>query len=106
MRDLSKDSLFFIEFKHQLRSDFDHSFSHLLAIVCWDCTLGDGAEVTDIANKRRTLRISPQASNQPYTKYMLVSPAEQHNVEVFVLKEYLEETLGIQFRAAAARAGG
>lgn len=105
VRDLSKDAMFFVEFKHQLRSDFDHSFSHLIAIVCWECALGDGAEVTDIANKRRTLRITPPAENQPYTKYMLVSPAEQHNVEVFVLKEYLAETLGIQFKAAARAAG-
>lgn len=103
VRDLSKDMLFFVEFKHQLRSEFDHSFSHLVAVVCWDCALGDGAEISDIANKRRTLRITPPGDSQTYTKYMLVSPTEQHNVEVFVLKEYLAETLGIQFKARAAR---
>ena len=103
VRDLSREALFFIEFKHQLKSSFDHSFAHLIAIVCWDCPLGDGAEVTDIANKARTLRITaPESDGEGYTKYMLVSPTEQQNVEVFVLKDYLAEKLGLEFRPRAS----
>lgn len=98
VKDLAKSSMFFVEFKHKLAADFNHSFSHLAAVVCWECGLGDGAEVSDLGNARRELRISPPSAPGEYTKYMLVSSTEQHNIQVFVLKDYLEECLGLVFR--------
>ena len=97
-RDLTKSSMFFVEFKHKLAADFNHSFSHLAAVVCWECGLGDGAEVTDLGQTKRQLRITPPAAPGQYTKYMLVSSAEHHNIQVFALREYIEERLGLLFR--------
>lgn len=96
--DLSKESMFFIEFKYTLTSEFNHSFEHLTAIICWDCNLSEGDEVRDIQDKRRELRITPPGDDLNYTCYMLVSPRRTHNIEVFVLKYYLQEILGIEFR--------
>jgi hypothetical protein len=101
--DLSKDSMSFIEFKYVLTTDFNHSFDHLIGIVCWDCTLPDGAEVRDIKDKRRELRITQASTDTGHTRYMLVSPREHHNIEVFVLKDYLKEKLGIEFRPRSAK---
>jgi hypothetical protein len=97
VKDLAKSSMFFVEFKHKLAAGFNHSFSHLTAVICWECGLNDGAEVTDLENKRRQLRISSPTAPGQCTTYMLVDPTERHNIEVFVLKEYLEERLGLVF---------
>lgn len=96
--DLSKESVYFVEFKYMLSTDFNHSFANLTAIVCWDCKLSGGDVVTDIKNERRELRITPKSSEGEYTRYMLVSSSERHNIEVFMLKDYLREKLGIDFR--------
>ena len=101
--DLSKESMFFIEFKYTLISEFNHSFEHLTAIICWDCNLSEGDEVRDIQDKRRELRITPPGDDSNYTCYMLVSPRGTHNIEVFVLKYYLQEILGIEFRPRSER---
>lgn len=96
--DLSRESIYFVEFKYALAADFNHSFDHLAAVVCWDCSIGEGNEVTDIQNNRRGLRITSPSNQSEYTKYMLVSTRERHNIDVFVLKDYLREKLGLEFR--------
>jgi hypothetical protein len=100
--DLSRESMFFVEFKFSLKTEFNHAFAHLASIVCWDCGLSDGSEITDIENKRRVLRVTPPQGDVNYTRYMLVSSTETHNVEVFVLKEYLKEKLNLEFRTRTA----
>lgn len=102
-QDLSRESMYFIEFKYMLSTDFNHSFDHLTAIICWDCNLADGAELTDIQNNQRQLRITPPENEDDYTHYMLVSLTQRHNIEVFVLKEYLREKMGIEFHARQIR---
>lgn len=101
--DLSKESVSFIEFKYMLTSEFNHSFDHLHAIVCWDSTLSEGAEVADIREKRRELRITAAGQDSDYTRYMLVSVRERHNIEVFVLRDYLREKLQLEFRPRERR---
>jgi len=98
VRDLTKESIYFIEFKYMLGEEFNHSFDHLAAVICWDSRLSEGAEVTDIQGKRRELRITEPQNGIDYTRYMLVSSTEPHNIEVLVLKDYLHEKLGIEFR--------
>jgi hypothetical protein len=98
VQDLTRDAMHFVEFKYMLSAEFNHSFRHLAAVVCWDCRLGEGAEVVDIENRRRHLRITRQGSE---TTYMLGSAAERHNIEVFVLKDCLKEKLGLEFRPRA-----
>lgn len=102
VRTLDRESIYFAEFKHTLVKDFNHSFSNLSAVICWDSSLSDGVEVTDIENNRRVLRITPPLGNQDYTKYMLVSQTSRHNLEVYVLKDFLKEKLGIEFRPRAS----
>ena len=89
--DLSKDQLFFVEFKYLLKQRFDHSFDKLLKVVCWDCALSDGATVEDLVGRKRVLRVSAPSQETPHTQYWLVSPAGHLNIEVLVLKDYLKE---------------
>jgi hypothetical protein len=91
-----------VEYKYMLSSDFNHSFDHLIAIICWDCALGEDSEVMDIRNNKRRLQISRPENESDYTKYMLISRRERHNIEVFILKDYLREKLGLEFRPEAA----
>lgn len=103
--DLSQESISFVEFKYMLTREFNHSFDHLMAVICWDCNLPDGAEVKDIRDKRRVLRITPARDelDYDYTRYMLTTPIDPHNIQVFVLKDYLRERLGIEFRPRPGR---
>jgi len=99
--DLSRDSISFVEFKYMLDREFNHSFDHLMAIVCWDCNLADEAQVRDIGNRTRRHRITLPADELDYTRHMLTSPRERHNIEVFVLRDYLREKLALEFRPRA-----
>lgn len=96
--DLLKASISFVEFKFMLQKDFNHSFESLMAVVCWDCDLDHGDEVIDLKEKKRTLNITPDTGGSGYTRYMLVGPSERHNIEVFVMKKYLKERLGLEFK--------
>jgi hypothetical protein len=62
--DLSKESIFFIEFKYMLTYEFNHSFDNLSAVICWDCNLSEGAEVRDIRDKRRDLHLPQRGVTQ------------------------------------------
>ncbi len=102
--DLNRASLMFTEIKFELQRDFNHSFKKLAAVICWDTRLSNEDEVTDLTGAKRTMKITPQnkETGQDYTKYMLVSTTEPVNIEVFVLKEFLNERLNITFKARTA----
>lgn len=71
-----------------------------LSIICWDINLKDlknNDEVIDIANQRRTLKIIQPEHEGDYTRYYLDSMRSGRKIEVFVLKYYLKEKLGIEF---------
>jgi hypothetical protein len=104
--DLSSQNMYFVEFKYVLGRDFNHSFDHLHSILCWDCQLSHGDEVTDMVDKKRILHITPRPTESEYTVYMLVDPAGHHNIEVFVLKQYLQETRVIEFHPRSAHDSG
>lgn len=92
--------LYYVEFKNYLNKNFNHSFENLHSIVCWDINTADlknGQEVTDIANKKRTLKIISPEQDGDYTRYYLDSLRSERKIEVFVLKYYLEEKFGISF---------
>jgi hypothetical protein len=101
--DLNRASMMFCEIKFELKRDFNHSFRRLGAVMCWDTRLSNDDEVIDLTGAKRTMKITPpgQASND-YTKYMLVSSTEPHNIEVFVLKDFLKQRFGIEFRPRTA----
>lgn len=101
--DLNRASLRFVEMKYVLKREFSHSFKRLAAIICWDTKLTNEDDVYDMTGAKRTLRITPREpdNENSYTKYMLVSDTEPHNIEVFVLKDYVRERLGCEFRPRA-----
>ena len=103
VEDLTKDSMSFVEFKYALEKTFDHAFSHLQYIICWQCGLNDDDEVQDVTGRERHLQITEPGKDQPYRKYMLTSKTEPHNIEVFVLSEYVPDKLSVQFKP---RSGG
>lgn len=98
--DLTQASMKFVEMKYELKKGFDHSFNKLWAIVCWDCKLPNDEEVRDIVGDKRVLKITNRdfSVTDSYKKYMLVSSTAPHNIEVFVLKDYLKDKLDIEFR--------
>lgn len=98
--DLNRAALRFAEIKHELKRDFNHSFKKLAVVICWDTKLSNDDEVIDLTGAKRTMKITPpdEKAENSYTKYMLVSTTELHNIEVFVLKDFLREILKLEFR--------
>lgn len=98
--DLNRAAMRFAEIKYELKRDFNHSFKKLAAVICWDTKLSNDDEVIDLTGEKRTMKISlPDGKDRhSYTKYMLVSTTEPHNIEVFVLKDFLRERLNLEFR--------
>lgn len=98
--ELERASKRFVELKFELKRDFNHSFKKLAQIICWDTKLSNEDEVHDIAGAKRTMKITPPEKGiaDSYTKYMLISDTEPHNIEVIVLKDFLRQRLGLEFR--------
>ena len=97
---IKTSKLFYVEFKNYLTKSFNHSFENLHSIICWDINTADlrsGEEVTDIAGKKRTLKIVPPEDANDYTRYYLDSMRSERKIEIFVLKYYLKEKFGIEF---------
>lgn len=88
----------FVELKFTLRDreDFNHSFEHLRAIVCWDSKLKIEDEIVDIQNRKRVFKIAPPDEHRAYTKYFLNDPAGGSNIEIIILRKYLEEILDLR----------
>ena len=94
--------LYYIEFKYYLQKQFNHSFENLHSIICWDIdtkSIKHNDEIEDIAGERRTLKIITRANNNDYTRYFLGDLRCSRKIEIFVLKQYLDEKCGITFRA-------
>ena len=78
--------------------DFNHSFANLHNIVCWDTTIKHNEILRDISGEERKLEIIQPIDDKDYTKYFLNNPRSAHKIEVFVLKDFLKQKLGIEFR--------
>lgn len=96
--DLERSFLRFVEFKHILKENFNHSFKRLYGIVCWKLAIKNDETVTDAFGHTRKLRCVPKISNDNYTQYFLEDERNPHRIEVIVLEEYLQERLGIWFK--------
>ncbi len=97
---IQSSKLYYVEFKNYLTKSFNHSFENLHSIICWDINTADlknGEEVTDIAGKKRTLKIIPPENESDYTRYYLDSLRSDRKIEIYVLKYYLSEKFGINF---------
>lgn len=95
--------LYYVEFKHYLTEDFNHSFANLHSIICWDTTIKHNDILKDINGEERKMQINPPEKDGDYTKYFLDRPSGAHKIEVFVLKDYLKQKLGIEFRPRTAK---
>jgi len=96
--DLNNPSFAFAEFKYMLEPTFNHSFDNLAYVICWDCDLNHGTEINDLASERRILEIYPRDDLRDHTTYYLRAIGKPHNIEVYVLKNYLREKLNIEFK--------
>lgn len=93
---ISSAKLFYVEFKRTLSGNFNHSFENLHSVVCWDTDIKHDDFVKDINNEERKMQIIAPGAGE-YTKHFLDNPKRAHKIEVFCLKKYLKEKLGIEF---------
>ncbi len=94
--------LYYVEFKYFLSDRFNHSFENLHSIICWDTEIKHDQVISDINKEERKMQIIEPEGQNSYTKYFLDNPRKAHKIEVFVLKDYLKQKLGIDFRPRAA----
>lgn len=90
--------LYYVEFKHTLQKDFNHSFANLYSVVCWDTAIKHDEIVADINGEQRKMVIHGSEGKGDYTHYYLDHPKSPHRIQVFVLKDYLREKLELEFR--------
>ena len=95
---ISNAKLFYVEFKRNLRKTFNHSFGNLHSVVCWETDIKHDDTLKDISNEERKMQIVPPENNRDYTHYYLDHLRSTHRIEVFCLKTYLKEKLGIEFK--------
>lgn len=96
---ITNAKLFYVEFKHQLEPAFNHSFKNLRSVVCWDTQVKHDETVDCLGGAdKRTMKIIPPESDDDYTRYFLEDQRDPRRIEVFVLKDYLRQKLGIEFR--------
>lgn len=103
---LASAKVFYVEFKRNLSKDFNHSFENLHSIVCWDTDIKHDESVKDLGGEERKMKIQQMDSSRDgdYTHYYLDAASSAHKIEVFVLKDYLKEKLGMDFRPRASDA--
>ena len=94
---ISSAKLFYVEFKRTLSKGFNHSFENLHSVICWETEIKHDDIVCDINNEERKMRIIQPENENDCTKYFLDNPSKAHKIEVFVLKNYLKQKLGIEF---------
>lgn len=91
-------ALFYVELKRLLERSMNHSFSNIRYVVCWDTLIKHGDHITDLAGEERVMHIvAPEIDAGGYTGYFLKKNFKQ-DIEVFVLKDYLKQKLGLEFR--------
>ena len=90
--------LFYVEFKRTLNKKFNHSFENLHSVVCWNTDIKHDDTVDDINGEERKMEIVAPEKDHNYTTYFLTHPKKAHRIEVFVLRDYLKEKLGLEFR--------
>ena len=88
----------YVELKYQLgATEFNHSFSNIRYIVCWELSskVRDGSTLkTSVEDKARVLKIIPGEGGEP-KKYYLDSDDASIKIKVICLKEYIVDKLKI-----------
>jgi hypothetical protein len=101
MRDatpVSGSALYYVELKYFLERTMNHCFENIRYIVCWDTEVKNGDKVADLNGEERILHVvTPDPNAGGYKGYFLRRNFK-HEIEVFVLKDYLSEKLNLNFR--------
>ena len=71
-----------------MKKDFNHTFQHLEAVLCWISNVKDGDEAIDLGGTKGTYKITSDANGKK--SRFIVIPNNQRNVEVIVFKDLLE----------------
>lgn len=100
---IHQSKLFYVELKYFLRKRFNHSFENLHSIVCWDTKMVKDEVVRDVGKRERRLTIVVADREGERTQYFLDDERSAHRIEVYVLKDFLRETLGVEFRRRARK---
>jgi hypothetical protein len=95
--------IFYVELKKDLTNRFNHSFEYLHSIICWDTRVKDGDEVYDLGNIKRVMKIANPEKEGDITSYYLEDGRGGRNITVYVLKDFLRQKLGIDFRPTTAK---
>jgi len=93
---LEKDRVAYTELKYELKSQINHVFDHLHAIVCWETDLVADKLVVDPTGRAFSYR---QIVQEGVTHSDLIPPPgddHTHSVKVLVLKRLLRERCGLQ----------
>jgi hypothetical protein len=87
----------YVELKHTLQTRFNHSFSHLRYIVCWDLdrSISHDTEFSGIGEEIRRLRIAEDDQKRPL--YFLDAPTARTKIQIIRLAEYLKNYLSLTF---------
>lgn len=94
---ISSSRLYYVEFKRTLEKGFNHSFENLHSLVCWETSIKHDDILSDINQEERKMQILAPENEHDYTHFYLDNPRKAHKIEVFVLKQYLKEKLGLDF---------
>jgi hypothetical protein len=94
-------ALYYVELKFQLQNSMNHTFENISSIVCLDTDIKNGEKVSDLSGEERVMKIVPPDEKEKYTGYYLHRDRKVH-IPVFVLRYYLEQTLGLKFRPRTA----
>jgi len=100
---VGQTELRYIEFKFLLKPDMNHTFDQMHSIVAWDLhpSVRHESHLSDVLSQKRTFKIEPPDKPGDRTRYYLDSSKNSHKIEAFVLKTYLKETLGLDFKPRA-----
>ena len=95
-----ESEFWYVELKYMLGSaDFNHSFSYLRRILCWDLdkSVKDGSVLkSSVEDSSREVKITPKTNTTSRT-IKLVSDASDIAIRVYCLKDYIEDVLQIKF---------
>lgn len=80
----------FVECKFRLTDDdFNHSFTYLHQIICWETPLQHGDNLNDIQGKEGTFQAFNKNKKERHRKYYI--DIGRTKIEVVILKKYLED---------------
>jgi len=95
---LENSRFFYVELKNILEKKFNHSFDYIHSIICWDTNAKDGDEIEDLTGNKRVLKIINPEYEGDFTRFLLDEKRSDRKIVIYVLKDFLKEKLGIEFR--------